>query len=288
LIDLHSHTDASDGTDTPHELIDRARAAGLRALAITDHDTLFGYEQALPYAESLGFDLVCGIELSTKFHGKTVHLLAYFPNSAPTVEFGEWLRGQQAYRRDRNIRLIAKLNEVGVAISLGEVEAIGRTMTGRPHFARVLVNKGYVGTTQEAFDSFLAEDGRAFVQREEVAVAEALNRVAAGGGISVLAHPIRLGKRKVSEEEALIVEAMGLGLVGIEVIHSDHSTVDVERYRGYAEKYGLLETGGSDHHGGNKPDIALGEGRRGNVRVPDEFLERLRGHRGESAVEGGG
>ncbi len=285
MIDLHSHTDASDGTDTPHELIDRARAVGLRALAITDHDTLFGYEQALPYAERLGFELVCGIELSTKFHGKTVHLLGYFPNSAPTVEFGEWLREQQEYRRDRNVRLIAKLNEVGVEITLAEVEAIGKTMTGRPHFARVLMNKGYVGTTQEAFDSYLAEDGRAFVQREEVALAEALQRVAISGGISVLAHPIRLGKRKASEEEALIVEAIGLGLVGIEVIHSDHSTTDVERYRSYASKYGLLETGGSDHHGGNKPDIELGAGRRGNVRVPDEFLERLRGYRGGTGAE---
>ena len=285
MIDLHSHTDASDGTDTPHELIDRARAAGLRALAITDHDTLFGYEQALPYAESVGFDLVCGIELSTKFHGKTVHLLAYFPNSVPTVGFREWLREQQAYRRDRNVRLIAKLNEVGVAITLAEVEAIGKTMTGRPHFARVLMNKSYVGTIQEAFEQYLAEDGRAYVERVEVALAEALIRVGSGGGISVLAHPIRLGKRKASEEEALIVEAMGLGLVGIEVIHSDHSAADVERYRGYADKYGLLETGGSDHHGGNKPDIELGAGRRGNVRVPDEFLERLRGYRG---VEGAG
>ena len=285
MIDLHSHTDASDGTDTPRELIDRARALGLGALAITDHDTLFGYEQALPYAESLGFDLVCGIELSTKFHGKTVHVLAYFPNAAPTVEFGGWLREQQAYRRDRNVRLIAKLNEVGVVISLAEVEAIGRTMTGRPHFARVLINKGYVGTTQEAFDTYLAEDGRAFVHREEVALAEALSRVATGGGISVMAHPIRLGKRKASEEEALVVEAIGLGLVGIEVMHSDHSATDVERYRGYADKYGMLETGGSDHHGANKPDIELGVGRRGNVRVPDEFLERLRGYRGTSGAE---
>lgn len=285
LIDLHSHTEASDGTDTPRELIDRARALGLGALAITDHDTLFGYEQALPYAESLGFDLVCGIELSTKFHGKTVHVLAYFPNAAPTVEFGGWLREQQAYRRDRNVRLIAKLNEVGVVISLAEVEAIGRTMTGRPHFARVLINKGYVGTTQEAFDTYLAEDGRAFVHREEVALAEALSRVATGGGISVMAHPIRLGKRKASEEEALVVEAIGLGLVGIEVMHSDHSATDVERYRGYADKYGMLETGGSDHHGGNKPDIELGVGRRGNVRVPDEFLERLRGYRGPTGAE---
>ena len=285
MIDLHSHTDASDGTDTPRELIDRARALGLGALAITDHDTLFGYEQALPYAESLGFDLVCGIELSTKFHGKTVHVLAYFPNAAPTVEFGGWLREQQAYRRDRNVRLIAKLNEVGVVISLAEVEAIGRTMTGRPHFARVLINKGYVGTTQEAFDTYLAEDGRAFVHREEVALAEALSRVATGGGISVMAHPIRLGKRKSSEEEALVVEAIGLGLVGIEVMHSDHSATDVERYRGYADKYGMLETGGSDHHGANKPDIELGVGRRGNVRVPDEFLERLRGYRGPTGVE---
>jgi 3',5'-nucleoside bisphosphate phosphatase len=278
LIDLHSHTDASDGTDTPRQLIDLARSAGLSALSITDHDTFFGYEQAKGYAASVGCDLICGIELSTKFHGKTVHLLAYFPHAAPTAAFGGWVREQQEYRRDRNIRLVAKLNEVGVAITLAEVEAIGRTMTGRPHFARVLLEKGYVKTTQEAFDTYLAEEGRAFVQREEVALEEALRRVEEGGGISVMAHPIRLGKRKAEEEEALVAEAVGLGMMGIEVIHSDHSPADVERYRGYAAKYGLLETGGSDHHGGNKPDIALGSGRRGNVAVPDDFLVRLRSY----------
>lgn len=222
--------------------------------------------------------MVCGIELSTKFHGKTVHVLAYFPDREPSVEFSDWLKQQQAYRRDRNIRLIARLNEIGVAISLEEVEAIGRTMTGRPHFARVLLNKGYVKTTQEAFDGYLAESGKAFVQREEVAIAEALDRVESGGGISVLAHPIRLGKRRASDEEALVAEAVELGLRGIEVIHSDHSLADVERYQGYAAKYGLIETGGSDHHGGNKPDIELGRGRGGNVAVPDEFLAQLRAY----------
>ncbi len=259
-------------------MIDLARTAGLSALSITDHDTFFGYEQAKEYAAGLGLDLICGIELSTKFHGKTVHLLAYFPEAAPTAAFSGWVQEQQAYRRDRNIRLIAKLNDMGVAMTLAEVEAIGRTMTGRPHFARVLLNKGYVKTTQEAFDSYLAEEGRAFVQREEVALAEALQRVGEGGGVSVLAHPIRLGKRKAAEEEALVADAVELGLAGIEVIHSDHSATDVERYRGYAAKFGLLETGGSDRHGGNKPDIALGSGRRGNVAVPDEFLLRLRGY----------
>lgn len=248
-------------------------------MSITDHDTFFGYEQAKEYAAGLGFDLICGIELSTKFHGKTVHLLAYFTDAAPTSSFCEWVMEQQVYRRDRNIRLIAKLNELGVAITLAEVEAIGRTMTGRPHFARVLLDKGYVRNTQEAFDTYLAEEGRAFVQREEVALAEALQRVGAGGGVSVLAHPIRLGKRKAEEEEALIAEAVELGLAGIEVIHSDHGVADVARYQGYAAKFGLLETGGSDHHGGNKPDIALGSGRRGNVAVPDEFLMGLRGYR---------
>ncbi len=279
MIDLHSHTDASDGTDSPRELIDRARRAGLSAISITDHDTFAGFEQAREYAAGLGFVLLCGIELSTKFHGKTVHVLAYFPQGEPSVAFRDWVREQQEYRRDRNIRLIARLNEVGIAITLAEVEAMGRTMTGRPHFARVLVEKGYVRTTQEAFDTYLAEEGRAFVQREEVALAEAIDRVRASEGIAVMAHPIRLGKRKAAEEEALVAEAVALGLAGIEVIHSDHAAADTERYRGYAAKYGLLETGGSDFHGGNKPDIDLGSGRGGNVTVPDEFLSRLHSYR---------
>jgi predicted metal-dependent phosphoesterase TrpH len=198
LIDLHCHTTESDGTVSPGQLVELAKEIGIEALAITDHDTLAGYDAALPLATELGLELLCGIELSTKLtiagrkRAKSVHLLAYFVNSAPTAAFRQWLIGMQESRRDRNIRLIARLRELGLDIELEEVKALGRSMTGRPHFARVLLDKGYVQTLQEAFDRYLDEAAPGYVDRIEPAFAEAVERIRAAGGISSLAHPIRL------------------------------------------------------------------------------------------------
>src|SRR3954452_7707445 len=139
MIDLHSHTDQSDGTFTPEELVAEAKRVGLSALAITDHDTFSGYDMAVPFARNAGLELICGIELSTKFGGSSVHLLSYFPVNPPTAEFRAWLDFLLESRRDRNRRLIEKLRALGLEITLEEVEQKGRTLTARPHFARVLV-----------------------------------------------------------------------------------------------------------------------------------------------------
>lgn len=277
FIDLHSHTTASDGTDAPEALVRRAQEAGLVALAITDHDTFAGYEEAKPMAQAEGFDLVCAIELSTKHRAKTVHLLGYFLQGEPAGEFQEWLRQQQSMRKERNQRLVERLNLLNVRVTLDEVEAIGKTMTGRPHFARLLLQKGYVKTLQEAFDRYIGEYGLAYVERDEVPLAEAIGWVKRGGGISVLAHPSRLPVRRAEEEKQWVEEAVEAGLDGIEIIHSDHSAEQVVRYQEYARHFGLLRTGGSDHHGENKPDIRLGYGRDGNVRVSRALLDDLRG-----------
>ena len=154
VIDLHSHTNESDGTFTPQELIDCAVATGLEALAITDHDTFAGFDQAKPIAEAAGLDLVCGIELSTRSPGgrsRAVHLLGYFLHRPPAAEFRAWLGEVLQDRRDRNIRLVKSLQSQGIDIELSEVEKMGRTLTGRPHFARLLIRKGYVATPEEAF-----------------------------------------------------------------------------------------------------------------------------------------
>jgi predicted metal-dependent phosphoesterase TrpH len=146
VIDLHSHTNESDGTFSPLELVELAHATGVEALAISDHDTFAGYDQALPEAQSRGLDLVCGIELSTRVPGqkaRSIHLLAYFLHQPPPEEFRAWLDELLAGRRDRNQRLVASLREKGVEIELAEVERLGRTLTGRPHFARILIDKGY-------------------------------------------------------------------------------------------------------------------------------------------------
>jgi len=276
MVDLHSHTDASDGSDTPSEIVDNALTAGVRALSITDHDTFAGYEAALPYAAEKGLDLLCGIELSTKYEGKTVHLLGYFPSGEAAPEFRSWLVGLQAKRRDRNIRLIANLQKLNVKITIEEVEAIGKTQAGRPHFAKILLQKRYVKTMQEAFDKYLAEHGRAFTEREEVPLEEGIKRMRASGGIPVMAHPVRLDRRTPQEEADWITAATEMGMLGLEIRHSDHDKYAVARYSALAERLNLLTTGGSDYHGSYKPDIKLGTGRQNNVAVPPEWLQRLR------------
>lgn len=276
MIDLHSHTDQSDGTFTPAELVSEAVRIGLRALAITDHDTMAGYEIAAPLASEAGLELICGIELSTRFGGLSVHLLGYFPCDAASEEFRAWLGFLQASRRERNGRLIEKLQSLGVDITLAEVEAKGRSLTGRPHFARVLVEKGYAKSIQEAFDEFLDESARGYVQRHEVPVDEAIGRITAAGGVSSLAHPIRVAKNDWEKLGLFVGELAAMGLQAIEVFHSDHTPENVAYYQSLATRFGLGVTGGSDFHGANKPAISLGSGIRNNLAVPDSVLTRLK------------
>jgi 3',5'-nucleoside bisphosphate phosphatase len=279
VIDLHSHTNESDGTFTPLELVELAVERGVEALAISDHDTFAGYDQALPEARKRGLDLVCGIELSTRVPGTkeyTVHLLGYFLRQPPPEDFRTWLNELLAGRRDRNQRLVTSLREKGVEIELGEVERLGRTLTGRPHFARVLIDKGYVSSFDEAFRRYLGESAPTYVERFAPFVAAAIERVLKAGGLPVLAHPIRLGLRDPKAEENFIRELRDSGLRGIEVFHSDHRPADMERYAGLARKYKLLVTGGSDFHGSVKPQISLGTGNNGNLNIPMAVLNDLR------------
>jgi 3',5'-nucleoside bisphosphate phosphatase len=279
VIDLHTHTNESDGTHSPPELVDEALALGLEALAISDHDTFAGYDQAVPLAQAAGLDLVCGIELSTRAAGersRAVHLLGYFLHQPPPQEFRAWLSELIAGRRDRNIRLIEALRAKGVEIDLNEVEKIGRTLTGRPHFARVLVRKGYAATSDEAFRKYLGETAPTYVERHAPYVAAGIQRVLEAGGMPVLAHPVRLGFRDPVAEEIFIGEMRDAGLRGIEVYHSDHRPGDVERFGRIAQKYDLAVTGGSDFHGENKPQIALGTGWNGNLDISRTVLDRMR------------
>jgi len=274
MIDLHSHTTASDGTFSPAQLVEEAQRVGLRTLGITDHDTFAGYEQALPLARQAGLELVCGIELSTKLHGHSVHLLGYFPNDhdPALIEFRAWIRDLQESRRDRNIRLVARLQELGLDITMEEAEARGGGMTGRPHFARLLMEKGYVSNMQQAFDDYLDESAKGYVTRREPQFAEAAQRIGRAGGIASLAHPIRLREDLAGVLSKLCAD----GLTAIEAYHSDHSSAQTELYLTLANVHKLLVTGGSDFHGAAKPEIQLGTGRENNLRVPDDLVDRLR------------
>ena len=175
MIDLHSHTNESDGTCSPAQLIEEAVEAGVNILGITDHDTFRGYEQAVPLAAPAGVELVCGIELSTKLHGRSVHLLGYFLAEDGLADFREWVLDLQASRRERNIRLVARLRELGFDITLEEAEARGRGMTGRPHFAQIMVEKGYVPNLRAAFDDYLDESAKGYVYRREPRFAEGVD-----------------------------------------------------------------------------------------------------------------
>ena len=276
MIDLHTHTNESDGTDSPAELIALAKRSGLEALAITDHDTLGGYDKAREAARVAGLDLLCGIELSTRFEGRTVHLLGYFPNRLPSDSFRKWLKQAQDSRVDRNRRMAERLRSLGVNITLAEVEERGRNMAGRPHFARVLLEKGYVSTLQQAFTDYLDESAPAYVDRKETDFTEAVAKILESGGVPSLAHPIRLLRKKAEPLEKTVTTMRDAGLLAVEVFHSDHSPADVQQYGELARKFGLGITGGSDYHGGNKPNIQIGTGAAGNLNVSRDLLVSLR------------
>jgi predicted metal-dependent phosphoesterase TrpH len=281
FVDLHSHTDASDGSLSPSGLIELAVSLRLDSLAITDHDTLAGYAAAVPVARSSGLDLVCGIELNTRLRQpdgrhQTMHLLAYFLAAPPTQSFMTWLGKLQQDRRDRNEKLVKALRAAGVDIALEEVERIGRSVTARPHFARTLIRKGYATDYQDAFRRFLGEDAPTFVERESPDTETVIAEVLAGGGVPVIAHPVRLVFPDQVSERLAIERLRGAGLVGLEVYHSDHSAECQAYYLEMAKSLNLIPTGGSDFHGAPKPDVALGSGRKNNVRVPAGILAALR------------
>lgn len=275
MIDLHTHTDESDGTLPPADLVRLAREIGLEALAITDHDTFAGYDCAASMSNAAHPQLICGIELSTSYRGRSVHLLGYFLHEPPSEDFRAWILGLQSARRVRNQKLVEKLRSLHFDITLAEVLERGRNLPGRPHFAALMMEKGYVQSIQEAFDLYLDDAGACYVSRNEPEFAEAVSRIVAGGGLPALPHPSR-----ITRDPALIQEFLGemqsAGLRAIEVYHSDHSPAESSFYMSLAERLGLAITGGSDFHGATKPGIQLGSGLCGNINIPICVLHQLR------------
>ena len=282
MIDLHTHSDESDGSWSPARLIDEAQRLGLEGLAIADHDTLAGYDLVAESARRRGLDLVCATELSTVLtrRGKPpvrhVHVLGFFLGDPPPPGFRNWLESIHASRRDRNRRLAEKLRSLGLDVKAEEAEALGRTVTRRPHFARLLVQKGFVATVEEAFARFLSDAAKAFVPRRVPSFEEAAEQILAAGALPVLAHPGRLIPGRLDRLEGLIRAMVEQGLKGLEAYHSDHTPADTSQILGMAAAYGLAVTGGSDFHGEAKPGVEVGTGRAGNLAVPREILDRLR------------
>jgi predicted metal-dependent phosphoesterase TrpH len=274
-VDLHSHSTASDGTFAPADVVRLAKESGLVGLALTDHDTIAGLSEAAEAAKQLGIDFLPGIEISCEVpKPATMHMLGYGVdiNSEPLKELTSQL---MAGRDDRNPRIIRRLNELNVAITMEEVEQqAGGDVVGRPHIAAVMLRKGYVSSIKQAFDKYLATGGLAYFDRDRPTPKRGIELIRQAGGLPVLAHPPQLRTENDAQLERTVKDLADLGLAGIEVIHSDHDAGWVERCTSLAERYGLLKTGGSDFHGTNKKDIRLGvaNGRR----IPKEFLDRLR------------
>jgi len=282
LVDLHSHTHESDGSLAPEELIALAKNTGLRALAITDHDTLEGYLKARQPATDAGIELICAIELNSRLYFappggdyRSVHLLGYFLAGPPSGPFTARLQKALEDRRTRNGQLINRLRGLGIDITLEEVENRGRTLTGRPHFARVLVEKGYASSFDDAFTRYIGETAPTFVERESQTTEQAIQSIRDAGGIPSLAHPIRLSMTR-DGERAVILRMKEAGLLALEVFHSEHNADEQAYYSRLAKDLDLLPTGGSDFHGAPKPNVKLGSGINNNIRVPYTIVEQMR------------
>lgn len=275
IIDLHAHTTASDGTLTPTELVDLAHNSGLKALGVTDHDTVAGLTEALSRGRELGFEVVPGIEISVAVPRGTMHMLGYYLDHTKPDLLAKLTRLQEA-RRERNPKIVARLNELGLDITLEEILAeSGGDQVGRPHFARVMVKKGQAASVNEAFDLYLTKGAPAYEDKFRYSAEEAIRMITEAGGLPVLAHPFTLGLDESPDLENLIVDLAGKGLKGIEVFYSEIPSRKSKVYMALAKKYDLKPTGGSDFHGNNKAGIKLGHG-VGDLRVPYEFLVGLR------------
>jgi predicted metal-dependent phosphoesterase TrpH len=274
-VDLHLHTTASDGVMSPSGIVRYAKAKNLQAIAVTDHDTIEGLEEAVAEGEAIGFEVIPGIEISAEFSPGSMHLLGYFLDVHHPL-LVEKLTYLQEARAARNPKIVEKLNRLGVRISYEDVVKVsGGGQVGRPHFAQVLLDKGYVRSIQEAFERFLKKGAPAYADKFRFKASEAINFINGANGIAVLAHPNTLGMNGNSEFEALLLQLVKEGLRGMEVYYPEHSPSDIARYKLIAEKLGLVMTGGTDYHGieGNDLDIGIG---RGDMRLPYSMVEQLR------------
>lgn len=271
MADLHTHTKASDGTCEPAENVRLAKEAGLAALAITDHDTVAGIPEAMEAARALGVEIIPGVEVSSVGKGQDIHVLGYFvPYEDPAFE--ERLFRLRETRHERNQLLIARLQELGIDISLEKVyrrkQGTDKNI-GRPHIAEELMEMGVVSTIAEAFDKYLGKGGAAYVNPPRITPQEAITLIKEAGGVAVLAHP------GLYDDDELVQELIAFGLDGIEVNHPDNDEVQKMRYSKWAAQYGMVVTGGSDFHGwrGEEPFHAM----LGSHTAGMDAVEQLRG-----------
>ena len=277
-IDLHVHSSCSDGTLSPTELVDYAMEKGLAAFALTDHDTVDGLEEAIEYAAGLRShvvpEVIPGIELSSEYQGRDIHVVGLYIDYRDKAFRGK-LREFVDSRTARNQKMCSLLQQAGVPVTYEElIKAYPDSVITRAHYARFMLEKGYVKSMQEAFDRYVGDHAPCFIPREKITPAQAVQLILRAGGVPVLAHPILY---HMSEEhlDKLVKELKEAGLMGIEAIYSTYTAADERRIRALAAKYELLISGGSDFHGANKPGLDLGAG-YGKLFVPQTLLGEVR------------
>lgn len=276
--DLHTHTLASDGMNEPSENVRLAFEKGLSAVAITDHDTVSGVQEALEAGTRYGITVIPGVEISTMAGGKDIHILGYYVDTEDR-EFLNRLTHLRNTRNERNEKIIEKLRELGIEITMEEViSGLGRDLKpdesiGRPHIADTLVRKGLATDMRDAFDRYLAHGGLAYAAQPRISPQEACSWIREAGGTPVLAHPGLYGDDSLVKD---ILKAANLS--GIEVYHSDHGPEEERRYQILAREFGLIVTAGSDYHGERQGAVFHGD--IGGRRVSEDVLEQLKAARG--------
>lgn len=273
-IDLHTHSSESDGTMSPQKLMEHANEVGLSAIALTDHDTIQGLAKARPIADSLGLELIPGVELSTDYQGKEVHILGYYIDEK-NKEFLDRLCEFVDGRNKRNEKMVALLRQEGFDITMqGLYDEYPDSVVTRAHFARYLVEHGFVKDRETVFAKYLGDDCRCYVPREKITPFEAIKLIQLGGGLAFFAHPV-LCHMNQQRLRTFIGELKSAGLAGMEAVYSMNTPGDETNMRKLAREYDLLISGGSDFHGSNKPYIQLGTG-RGNLYIPYDILTKIK------------
>jgi predicted metal-dependent phosphoesterase TrpH len=272
-VDLHLHSACSDGSLTPTEIVHTAANIGLTGIALTDHDTLQGLPEAVTAAADRGIRFIGGTELSVLWKDQSMHMLVYFlkPEPGPLQDRMEELR---VWRQQRNHHIATRLQELGLEVSMEEVtDEAGGGVIGRPHFAGVLIKKGYVASVPEAFDRYLASGRSAYVSRKRLSAAEAIELSRQSGAVPVIAHPHTLNLR--AEEFATgFADLVSQGLGGIEAHYGEYTPTMRSRIAAICSDLGIVATGGSDYHGRYKPHLEIGTG-KGDLRVPDDVVNQL-------------
>ncbi|MDA3897954.1 MAG: PHP domain-containing protein [Desulfobacteraceae bacterium] len=280
-IDLHIHSTASDGSRDPLDIVSLVKKAGIKAFALTDHDSIDGAKKILAHPQMLGpVKFLTGVEISAAspdfFSASgSFHILGYGIR-VDHPDLNQTLQQQRSARKNRNPQIIARLNELGFDISLDEVISSSEkdAQIGRPHIARVMVQKGFVPSINEAFDTYIGKGNPAYIDKPRVDCAKAIALILSAGGVPILAHPGLLDVVDFNAYEYFLSELVPMGLMGIEAYYPSHSVEETDYFIELAEIFGLLTTGGSDFHGAINPEVWIGTG-TGNLSVPYILYERL-------------